>query len=99
MEAFGLFDVYCILSLSGASEVMVDDQNHHPWRHPSEGSLLGVKPEGLLGQQIYMGTSWPPCLYLVICYGLNNGLSTFLDCNGVSGEVGQFSNPCTCSYE
>ena len=25
--------------------------------------------------------------------------STFLDCHGVSGKVGQFSNPCTCSCE
>ena len=41
MEAFDLSNIYCILSLSGANEVMVDDQNHHPWRHPSEGSLLG----------------------------------------------------------
>ena len=41
MEAFGLSNIYCILGLLGANEVMVDDQNHHPWRHPSEGSLLG----------------------------------------------------------
>ena len=88
LEAFGLSDVYCILGLLGADEVMADDQNHHPQKYPSEGSLLEVKPEGLLGQQIYTGTSWPPHLYLVICYGLSNGLSTFLDCHGVSGKVG-----------
>ena len=35
MEAFGLSDVYCILGLSGADGVMVDDHSHHPQRHPS----------------------------------------------------------------
>ena len=41
-----------------------------------------VKPEGLLGQQIYMWMSWPPHLHLVICYSLGNGSLTFLDCHG-----------------
>ena len=34
MEAIGLSDVYYILGLLGADEVMVDNQNHHPQRHP-----------------------------------------------------------------
>ena len=33
-EAFGLSDVYYLLGLLGADEVRVDDQNHHPQRHP-----------------------------------------------------------------
>ena len=40
MEAFGLSNVYYVLSLLRANEVMVDDQNHHPQTHPSEGILL-----------------------------------------------------------
>ena len=48
-EAFGLSDVYCILSLLGADEVMVDDQNHHPQRHPSEGSLSGGQTRRVVG--------------------------------------------------
>ena len=39
MEAFGLSNVYCVPGLLGANEVMVDDQNHHPWRYPLEDSL------------------------------------------------------------
>ena len=41
MEAFGLSNVYYVLSPSGAGKVEVDAQSHHPQRHPSEGSLLG----------------------------------------------------------
>ena len=63
------------------------------------GTSQTVKPEGLLGWQIYMWISWPPCLHLAIHYGLGNGLSTFLDCHGFGSEVGQFSNPHTCSCE
>ena len=47
-----------------------------------------VKPEGLFGQWVYMGMSWPPSLYSAIHYGLGNNSSTFLDCHGVSGKVG-----------
>ena len=39
MEAFGLSYAYCILSLSGANKAMVDNQNNHYQRHPSEGNL------------------------------------------------------------
>ena len=49
MEAFNLSDVYCILGLSGANEAMVDNQNHHPWRHPSQGSLLGGQTRRVVG--------------------------------------------------
>ena len=53
MEAFGLSDIYCILSLSRADEVIVDDWNQLLQRHTSKGTLLGdqigrvVGPVGL----------------------------------------------------
>ena len=40
MEAFGLSNIYYVLSLSGDNEVKVDNQNHCPWRHPSWGANL-----------------------------------------------------------
>ena len=63
------------------------------------GTSWGIKLEGLLGWQIHTGTSWSPCLNSTIWYGLSNGPSTSLDCHGVCGKVGQFSNPHTCSCE
>ena len=41
IEAFSLSDIYYVLGLLGADEVMVDDWNHHPQMHPSEGNFLG----------------------------------------------------------
>ena len=49
MEAFGLSTVYCILGLSGANELMVEDQNHHSQRHTSEGNLLGNQTGRVVG--------------------------------------------------
>ena len=49
MEAFDLSNIYCILGLSGANEAMVDDGNHHPWRHLSEGSLSGDQTGRVVG--------------------------------------------------
>ena len=66
IEAFGLSDVYYILSLLRADGVMVNDWNHHPQMHPSEGNFLGIKLEGLLGQWIHTGMSWFPCLNSMI---------------------------------
>ena len=99
MEAFGLSDIYYILSLWRADEVMVDNWSHHPQMHPLGGTSWGIKLEGLLGQWIHMGMSWSPHLNSTVIYGLHNGPSTFLDCLRVCSEVGQFSNPCTCSSE
>ena len=48
-EAFGLSDVYYILGLSRADKVMVDDPNHHPQMHPSEGNLLGGQTGRVVG--------------------------------------------------
>ena len=87
MKAFGLSDVYYILGLWRANKVIVDDQNHHPQMHPSEGNFLGIKLEGLLGKWIHMGLSWSPCLSSMVRYGLSNGPSTFLDCHRVCGKV------------
>ena len=99
MEAFGLSNVYYVLSLSRANKVMVGDQNHHPQTHPSERNLLGDQTRRIAGPADSHRDVLSPCLYSVICYGLSNGPSTFLDCHGVSGKVGQFSNPCTYSCE
>ena len=41
IQAFGLSDVYYVLSLLRADRVTVDDQNHYHQMHPSEGNLLG----------------------------------------------------------
>ena len=49
IEAFGLSDVYYILSLLRADEVTVDDQNHHPQMHPSEGNFLGDQTRRVVG--------------------------------------------------
>ena len=49
MEAFGLSDVFYILGLLGANEMMVDDWNHHPQTHPSEGNLSGDQTRRVVG--------------------------------------------------
>ena len=41
IEAFSLSDVFYILGLLRVNGVMVDDWNHHPQMHPSEGNFLG----------------------------------------------------------
>ena len=66
IEAFGLSNTYCILGLWRADRATVDNQNHHPQMHPSEGNFSGIKLKGLLGQQIHMGMSWSPHLNLMI---------------------------------
>ena len=52
------------------------------------GTSQMVKPERLLGWQIYVWMSWTPHLHLVICYSLGNDSLTFLDCHGFGSEVG-----------
>ena len=99
MEAFGPSNIYCSLGPLGANVVMVDSQNHHPQRYTLWGTSWTVKPEGLLGWQIYTKMSWPPHHHSAICYGLGNGSSTFLNCHRISSKVGKFSNPRTCSGE
>ena len=49
IEAIGLSDVYYVLSLLRANGVMVDNWNHHPQMHPSEGNFLGVQTERVVG--------------------------------------------------
>ena len=88
MEAFGLSDIYYILSLSRADEVMVDDQNHHPQMHPSEGNLSGGQTRRAVGPADSHRDVLAPCLNSAIYYGLNNSPSTFLNCHGVSSKVG-----------
>ena len=39
IEAFGLSNIYYILSLLRADRVMVDNWNHHPQMHPLEGNF------------------------------------------------------------
>ena len=60
-----------------------------------EGTSWMVKPEGLLGQQIYTWMPQPPHLYAEVCYGQGNCSSTFLNCHGIGRKVGWFPNPCT----
>ena len=62
-------------------------------------SSVGIKPEGLLGQQFCTWMSWPPHLYSIIRYGLTNGHFALLNCHWVGSEVGGFSNPSACSSE
>ena len=95
MEAFGPSDIYCSLGSLGADVVMVDI----PWGILYRGTSWTFKSEGLLGWQIHMLTSLPPCFHLAVCYGLGDGSLTFLDCQRVSSKVGLFSNWCTCSNE
>ena len=38
-----------ILGLLRANEVMVDNQNHHPQTHPSEGYFLGDQTRRVVG--------------------------------------------------
>ena len=54
------------------------------------GGSVGIKLEGLLGQQIGMLTSQPPHLYPIIRYSLSNGPFAFLNCHRVGSEVGSF---------
>ena len=49
MEAFGLSNVCYMLGLLRAEEVTVDDWNHHPQMHPSEGNLLGNQTGRVVG--------------------------------------------------
>ena len=98
-EGNGPSDDYCSLGLWGADVVMVDIQSHHPQGYPLWRNLLNGqigRVVGLVGSH----TDAPaPHLYSMVCYGLGSGSSTFLDCHRVNSEVGQFSNPCTCSSE
>ena len=98
-QAFGPFNIYCSLGLLGANMVMVDGQSQHPRGYPLWGTSQMVKPEGLFCQQIYPWTSWSPHLHSMVCYSLGYGSLAFLNCHRVSGKVGQFSNPHTCSGE
>ena len=88
MEAFGLSNICYILCLLRANDVMVDDQNHHPQMHPSEGNLLGDQTGRVVGLVDSHGDVLVPHLNLAIWYGLSNGPSNFLDCHGVSAKVG-----------
>ena len=49
IEAFGLSNVYYVLNLLRANEVTVDDWNHHPQMHPSEGNFLGDQTRRVVG--------------------------------------------------
>ena len=49
IEAFGLSNVYYVLGLLRANEVMVDDQNHHPQIQPSEGNFSGDQTRRVVG--------------------------------------------------
>ena len=49
IEAFGLSNIYYILSLLRANEVMVDDWNYHLQIHPSEGNFLGDQTGRVVG--------------------------------------------------
>ena len=49
IEAFGLSDICYILSLLRPNKVKVDDQNHHPQMHPSEGNSLGDQTTRVVG--------------------------------------------------
>ena len=97
--AFGPSNIYCNLGLWGANVAMVYGQNQTPWECPLGGTSSAVKSKELLGQQIYMWTSCPPCLYSVVCYGLGNQPSTFFNCHWISSKVGWFPNPCIHSSE
>ena len=58
-------------------------------RHIFRGRYsLGIKLEGLLGWQIYMGTPWSPCLYSIIRYCLSYGPFTLRDGHRVGSKVG-----------
>ena len=70
MEAFGLSNIYCGLSLSGANVVMVDGWNHHPCGIPYRGTSGTVKSEGLLGWQVHLWMSQHVCLHSMVCYNL-----------------------------
>ena len=49
MEAFGLSNICYIPGLLRAEEVTVDDQNHHPQMHCSEGNLSGDQTGRFVG--------------------------------------------------
>ena len=49
IEAFDLSNVYYILDLLRANGVTVDDWNHHPQMHPSEGNFLGDQTGRVVG--------------------------------------------------
>ena len=54
-----LSNVYCILSLSGAYEAMIDNQSHHPQRYPSEGALRGSNWKGCWTGRFKQGCPGP----------------------------------------
>ena len=59
IEAFGLSDAYCVLSLWRANGAMVDDQNHHPQMHPLGGTSWGIKLEGCWASRFTQGHPGP----------------------------------------
>ena len=66
IEAFGLSNVYYVLSLLRADEVAVDDWYQHPQMHPSEGNFLGDQTRRVVGLVDSHGDVWPPHLNLAI---------------------------------
>ena len=64
--AFGLSDAYYVLSLWRATGVRVDDQNHHPQTHPSEGNFLGDQTGRVVRLADSHRASLSPCLNSVI---------------------------------
>ena len=66
IEAFGLSNIYYVLSLLRANGVMVDDQNHHPQMHPSEGNFLGDQTKRVVGLADSHRDILVPCLNLMI---------------------------------
>ena len=49
IETFGLSNTYYVLSLWRANGVMVDNWNHHPQMHPSEGNFFGDQTRRVVG--------------------------------------------------
>ena len=49
IEAFGLSDIYYIFGLLRVDGVMVDNWNHHPQTHLSEGNFLGDQTRRVFG--------------------------------------------------
>ena len=49
IEAFALSNMCYVLGLMRANEVTVDDLNHHPNTHPSEGNFLGDQTGRVVG--------------------------------------------------
>ena len=87
IEAFGLSDIYYVLRLLRANRVMVDNQNHHPQTHLSEGNFSGDQTGRVVGPADSHEDVLAPHFNSTILYGLSNGPSTFLDCHGVCSKV------------